>query len=127
KGAVEPFLQLYIGTMTRDPWFPRLIIREVLAEGGPARDRYIKRFAARAATLGPAVIASEIEHGRFRGDLDPVLTLISMIGMAAFPVIAFPVLGKALNLKLDEAFRDRLIAHTLSLFLDGARKREARP
>src|SRR2546421_7023029 len=112
SSAAESFLQFYIGTLTREPWIPRLIVREVLSERAPLRQMFIERFASQAALLGPGLMRREIERGSLREDLDPVLTILSLVGMSAFPFLAFPVIARVINLKLDQSFRDRLIAHT---------------
>ena len=121
--SIESFLKLYIGTLTQNPWLPRVIVREVLSEDAEYRERFIKRFASVAVPLVQGVFRAAISDQEFRAELDPVLAMLSLIGMAVFPFLAFPVLGPFLNLKIDPDFRDRLAAHTAKLFLDGARRR----
>ncbi len=117
---VRGFVRLYIGTLARDPWIPRLMIREVLAEGAPYRERFIAQFASQAATFLPALLRKQKTDGRLRGDLDPVLAALSLVGMAAFPFIAFPVVSRVFDITLGDEFRDRFVAHTARLFLEGA-------
>jgi hypothetical protein len=95
-------------------------VREVLVEGAPFRDRFIKDFASQGAVFVPALLRDAIADGRLRADLDPILATLSLVGMAAFPFIAFPVASRVLNVSMDPEFRDRFIAHTARLFLDGA-------
>ena len=117
---IRGFLQLYIGTLARDPWIPRLLIREVLAEGAPFRERFINEFASPAAKFVPTFLRKDSMQRRLRKDLDPVLATLSLIGMAAFPFIAYPVVSRVYGIQINEEFRERFIAHTAQLFLHGA-------
>lgn len=120
-------IRLYAATLTAQPWLPALLLREVITGDAAARARFIERFAKRAAVLLPGLVSAEIASGALRDDLDPVLTLLALVGASVFPFLAFPVLGKLLGYELDEDFAERLASHTQKLFLDGARPRaEAR-
>jgi AcrR family transcriptional regulator len=121
---IEEIVELYAETLTRDPWIPRLMIREVLSDGAPFREEFIERFAAPASALVPSVMHSEQETGRVRADLDPRLATLSLMGMILFPFLAFPVASRVFGLQLNDDFRRRFIAHTLALFFEGAAPRE---
>jgi TetR/AcrR family transcriptional regulator len=116
---VARIVQLMISTLTRTPWMPQLIVREVIAREGPLRDFFRERIASGPATLIPALLRREIEAGRVRADADPALTLLSLVGMMIFPFLAHPILGETLGYVLDESFRDRLIEHTEKLVREG--------
>jgi len=114
-------IRLYSATLTAQPWLPALVLREVITGDAAARARFVERFAKRAAVLLPGLISAEIASGALRDDLDPVLTLLALVGASVFPFLAHPVLGKLLGYELDAAFAERLAAHTEKLLLDGAR------
>ena len=120
---IEAFIRLYVATIQAQPWLPALLLREVLTSDSSVRARFVERFAARAAAILPGLLSAEIAGGALRGDLDPKLTVLSLVGMCVFPFLAHPVTGKALGYELDAEFADRLVAHTSRLFLDGARPR----
>jgi len=117
----ESFAKLYVGVLGRDPWIVPLVVREILVEDTPLRTQFIERFAMRAAQIVPQLFAREIREGRLRADLDPVLALLSLLGMCVFPFLAQPVMGPVLGYSLDPSFRERLVDHTARLYLDGAR------
>ncbi len=118
---LDAFFDLYIRTLARDPWVPKLIVREVLSSDTPLRAHFIERFVSRAAKLIPLILEQQTAEGRLRSDLDPGLTLLSMVGAAVFPFLSYPLVGPVLGFELDDDFRDRLIAHTARLFREGAR------
>ncbi len=120
-------IRLYAGTMAAQPWLPALLMREVITGDAAARARFIERFAKRGAALLPGLVSAEIASGALRDDLDPVLTLLALVGGTVFPFLAFPVLGKLLGYQLDGDFAERLAAHTAKLFLEGARPRAEAP
>ncbi|MFI5314132.1 MAG: TetR/AcrR family transcriptional regulator [Myxococcota bacterium] len=117
------FVRLYAATLTAQPWLPALLLREIVTGDPAARARFIERFARRAAALLPGLVSAEVATGALRDDVDPVLTVLALVGATLFPFLAFPLLGKLLGYELDERFAERLAAHTARLFLDGARPR----
>jgi AcrR family transcriptional regulator len=124
---LEGFVRMYAATLTAQPWLPALLLREVVTGDPNLRARFIERFAQRGAVLLPGLVSGEIAGGALRPDLDPVLTVLSLVGATVFPFLVFPVFGKLLGYELDAAFAERLASHTTRLFLDGARPRaEAR-
>jgi AcrR family transcriptional regulator len=120
-GPLAALIRLYIGTIASHPWVPALLLREIVTGDSGARARFIQRFAARAATLIPGLVSAEVESGDLRADLDPKLAVLSIVGMSIFPFLAHPLVGRVLGYELDAAFAERLIAHTMRLFFDGAR------
>ena len=117
--AIERFIEIYLAALTAEPWIPRLLVREVLSENTPVRQRFVERFASKAAAIVPALLGEQIGGGRLRGDLDPRLAVLSLVGMCVFPLIAQPVIGPLLGYELDADFIHRLSRHTQRLFLHG--------
>jgi AcrR family transcriptional regulator len=120
---IPALLGLYVGTLAADPWIPRLVIREVLSDGAPFRDEFVERFASRAAKLFPELLRRQIEKGRLRADLDPVLVTLSLMGMTIFPFLAYPVVRRVFGIEIDDDFRQRFIAHTERMFREGAMRK----
>jgi TetR/AcrR family transcriptional regulator len=114
-------LGLLMGTFAAEPWVPTLVVREVLAEGGRFRERFIRDYASHMADLLPGLMRREIEAGRFRADLDPVLAFVSFMGMTLMPFVARPVLEQVLGIDYGEDFLSDFAAHTRRLFVEGAR------
>lgn len=121
RPVTEGFIDHYIRTINDDPSLPQLMVREVLS-GNPAYQKVIaERFARKAIELMPPRLAEDMAAGHLRGDLDPRLTLLSLVGMCVFPFIAAPLLRPILGYEFNEAFADQLVAHTTRLFNEGAR------
>jgi AcrR family transcriptional regulator len=117
----ERLIRLYAGTFAREPWLPSFLVREVLGGDAARRARFIERFPSRIAPVVLPLLRREAASGHLRADLDPALTVLSVLGMCAFPFLVQPLLGPILGYQLDESFRQRLADHTTRLFLDGAR------
>jgi AcrR family transcriptional regulator len=117
---IGALLEILVGTIGAEPWIPRLMIREVLADDGPFRDRFIQRYASQVAAIIPGLVARGQEAGELRADLDPRLAFASLVGMTVFPFAARPVLERVLGLEYDEDFRRRFVEHTRRLFVEGA-------
>jgi AcrR family transcriptional regulator len=113
-------IRVYVETIGRDPWLPSFILREVIGGSAERRARFAARFPARLAPVVLPFLAREQARGELRADLDPVLAILSLIGMCVFPFLAHPLVGPVFGYELDEAFRRRLAEHSVRLFLDGA-------
>jgi len=123
---IADFLQVVVGALSSERWIPSLIIREVIADTGRFRERFIRDFASQIARMVPEVIGREVAAGRLRRDLDLPLAFVSLLGMIAWPFAARPVLERVLGLDFEaEDFAERFSEHTRRLFLEGARPREA--
>jgi AcrR family transcriptional regulator len=114
-------LEVLVGTFAAEPWIPTLVVREVLAEGGRFRERFVRGYASQMAALLPGLMQREIAAGHFRSDLDPRLTFLSFMGMTLVPFVARPVVERVLGLEYDAAFLRDFVAHTRGVFLDGVR------
>ena len=102
-----------------NPWLPGLIIREVLSPDGPLRAMFVREFPERLVPLVEKLVRAEIERGQLRADLDPKLTVLSMLSLGLFPFLALPVTSKVFGIRPDEEFLQRLIQHTSDLLTRG--------
>jgi TetR/AcrR family transcriptional regulator len=102
-----------------NPWLPGLIVREVLMPDGPLRAMFVREFPERLVPLVEKLVRQEIERGHLRADLDPRLTVLSMISLGLFPFLALPVTSKVFGVRQDEEFLQRLIHHTTELLARG--------
>lgn len=118
---IEAFLALYVRTIARAPWIPQFILREVATRDGPLRRRFVERYGRRIGAVAPQLFAREVQSGHLRRDLDPVLTLVSVLALCVFPFVAAPVMAPVLGLKVDADFAERLIAHNARLLREGVR------
>ena len=117
--SVADFSSSYCKLLAENPWWPNFMVREVLFSEGEIRDAIIKKFGSVLAPRLLQSIQEGVETGRYRQDLNPGLTLISLMGMTVFPFIAKPVLESVLNLSIDEKMATTLAEHNTQLFLHG--------
>jgi TetR/AcrR family transcriptional regulator len=115
-GAV---LAAVIRTYAANPWLPGLIVREVLMPDGPLRAMFVKEFPERLVPLAEKLVRLQIERGVLRADLDPKLTVLSMVSLALFPFLALPVTSKVFGVRHDEDFLQRFIQHTQEVVVRG--------
>lgn len=124
-GEIADFLRVVVGALSSERWIPSLIIREVIADTGRFRERFIRDFASQIARIVPGVLGRELAAGRLRRDLDLPLAFVSLLGMIAWPFAARPVLERVLGLDFEaEDFPERFSEHTRRLFLEGAQPRQ---
>lgn len=116
---LQALARTYMRTLAANPWIPGLIVREVLSPDGSFRQVFIRDFAGRMAPMLRSVIAREVERGRLQRDLDPTLTFVSLLSLTLFPFISLPITSRVLGLDMSEVGVERLVAHTLRVFLHG--------
>lgn len=112
-------LEAYMRTVAAHPWVPGLLVRDVLAPGGEFRERFIREFAGRVGPRVAELAGRAARDGRLRADLDPRLTVVSLLSLGLWPFLAMPVLRRALGLGADPVDIERLIRHTVRLFAAG--------
>lgn len=121
-GSVEDITGLmegHIRTAAANTWIASLIVNEVLPEGGKFRAAFVRDIASRLLPMLVALIEQGRREGKFRNDLDPHLTALSIVSINIFPFISRPITAPILGFKLEGADLDRLIAHTTKLLLHG--------
>jgi hypothetical protein len=70
---------------------PRLMVREVLSEGGSLRGHMQAQFSAVISPKVLMLIMSAQRRGEIRTDLNPALIGLSLISLAVFPFAAAPL------------------------------------
>jgi AcrR family transcriptional regulator len=125
KVTVElaPLLAAAMRMWSANPWLPGLIVREVLSPDGPLRSMFVREFPERLAPMVEQLVRAGIERGQLRADLDPKLTVLSMISLGLFPFLALPVTSKVFGVRQDVEFLQRLIHHTSEVLARGIRAR----
>jgi len=117
--TVADFSHSYCKLLAENPWWPNFFVREVLFSEGETREAIIDKFRSVFAPRLLQSIQAEISAGHFRQDLNPGLTLLSLMAMTIFPFLAKPMVEQILQLSLDETTVGVLAAHNTKLFLHG--------
>lgn len=117
---IPEILQKVMTTMARNPWVPRLLVREVLTDGGRFRDVFVREFAPRGVGRLPALLERERAQRRLRADFDPTLGALSLVSLVLFPFLTLPVAEAVFGVHADDDFIQRLIVHTTRLYFEGA-------
>ena len=103
-------------TLLAEPWLPNLIVREILYREGGLREQFIRLFGLKVDSLLLRLLERRKQEGYQVAVLQPQLSALSLISMAAFPFIARPVVEQVFQLKLDEESVEQMIEHILSLY-----------
>lgn len=106
-------------TILAEPWAVTLILREVLLQPGPLRDRFIETYADKILTLLSLIVGDGKSRGEIRSDLDEKFAAVSFLGMAAFPFIARGIIEPILGLDYSETMRRDYVDHAAKLFHTG--------
>jgi AcrR family transcriptional regulator len=116
---LSAFIELYIRYLMEKRELAKIMHRELGRD-----DTIIKTLTQKYIAKNFAMLSRALEAGGGSGDLRPMdvpLTAITLVGMMAFYFVAFPITSRLLEMEdYDDAFAQRLIAHTKKLFFIGA-------
>src|ERR1700731_1970406 len=122
-GRGGPGLADILSNITRvwaaNPWIAGLVLREVLVPGGPMRAMFLREFPERLAPIVERAVRAQIERGALRADLDPKLLVLSVVSLAVFPFLGFPLTSRVFGVRNDEEFVTRFLRHTQALLACG--------
>jgi AcrR family transcriptional regulator len=91
RATLRKFLETHMRNLAAHPWMPRLMVREVLSEGGSLREHMQAQFSAVLSPKMLMLIVAAQRRGEIRTDLDPLLIGLSLISLAVFPFAAAPL------------------------------------
>jgi TetR/AcrR family transcriptional regulator len=115
RGLVARFLS----KIEQAPWVPSIWMREILNQGGQLRGRVLRRIPIeKVRTVGDA-IRQEQTRKKANPDLDPLLTVFSMLGLVMLHMATVKVWAEIFQREpLD---RETMARHITALLLDGLR------
>jgi TetR/AcrR family transcriptional regulator len=116
---ISTLMDGHIRMAAANAWIASLIVNEVLPEGGKFRAAFIRDIASKLLPMLVALIEHGKRDGKFRRDIDPQLTALSIVSLNMFPLLSRPITSPILGFALEGPDLDRLIAHTTKLLLDG--------
>lgn len=124
RALMAAFVRGMHDLVARFPWWPALWVREVLNENGALRDVLLKQIAPQVAQLVAGALADAQKRGELAADLDPRLTMVSLMGLTMMPLAAEHIWRRVFD--ADDIDRDVLLRHTLALLDHGLGGRHAR-
>lgn len=124
RALMAAFVRGMHDVVARFPWWPALWVREVLNEKGALRDVLLKQIAPQVAQLVATALAAAQKRGELAADLDPRLTMVSLMGLTMMPLAAEHIWRRVFA--ADDIDRDVLLRHTLALLDHGLGGRHAR-
>ena len=124
RALMAAFVRGMHDLVARFPWWPALWVREVLNEKGALRDVLLKQIAPQVAQLVAGALADAQKRGELAADLDPRLTMVSLMGLTMMPLAAEHIWRRVFA--ADDIDRDVLLRHTLALLDHGLGGRHAR-
>ena len=117
RALVAAFVRGLHAIVRRNPWWPSLWIREVIAENGALREFIVERISAQVPLVLAKRFAALQKEGALNADIDPRLLVVSLVGLTMFPLAAEPVWRRVFDARdVDVAALER---HTLALLDHG--------
>ena len=121
---IDAFIANLFEVLLANDWLPPLWLREILSEGGMLRERVLSRVAGAIAPRLSAAIADAQANGSLNPDLDPRLTVVSLIGLTVFTVAARPIWSRIFE--TSSMTPEDIARHTTALLRRGLEIPDAR-
>ena len=119
---LSELVRIQVEALSADPWLPKLLLREMLANQDlDARARLGDRIARGPLTVMTEWLRGEQERGVLRADFDPALMALTVSSLTAFPFLMVSLVGEEMGLVEDAAFVERLVAHNQKILTHGIR------
>jgi TetR/AcrR family transcriptional regulator len=119
-------MSLQMRLVAANPWIPRVIVNEVLAQSGRLRATFVRDVAGRHMPSLMKLFEQGQRSGKLRPDLDPKLTALSFISLCMFPFVARAVVEPVFGVRLDPPGVEQLVQHTTELFMRAIKRDEHR-
>ncbi|MCK5684958.1 TetR/AcrR family transcriptional regulator [bacterium] len=113
---VEVQLRNVTSMFAENRWLVRVFLHEILNESAPLREYFITKLIRPMRNTFLKQINKKIESGMYKEDLDPLLTMMSVMSMAVFPHIIMDVLESDPEVKVEKELIDKLMKHNLVMF-----------
>ncbi len=117
--ALRAFVREYSRLAAGNPWLPRLVLREVLSDGGALREKFQQRFAGALESRLRAVVVAGQKAGALDATLEPSRVILSVLSLCLFPFVAAPLVSGVLGVKLTPDAIPALAAHHLAVLTHG--------
>jgi AcrR family transcriptional regulator len=103
----KEFLQLYYQTMTKQPEFPKLILKILALNQGPGR-RFIQQLLERGRSRGARKVEDLKSSGQLNTALDPDIVRMAFVSLAMMPMLLKSTFEEQMGKPMDAEFIDKL-------------------
>lgn len=114
----KDFFNLYYETMSKQPEFPKLILKVLALNQGPGR-RFIQQLLERGRTRGAKKVEDMKSAGQVAPSLDPDIVRMAFVSLAMMPMLLKDIFEEQMGATMDAAFLEKLAAFNGHLFSAG--------
>jgi len=114
----QDFFYLYYQTMSKQPEFPKLILKVLALNQGPGR-RFIQQLLERGRTRGAKKLGDLKSAGQITPSLDPDIVRMAFVSLAMMPILLKDIFEEQQGQPMDAVFFEKLAAFNGSLFTAG--------
>jgi len=114
----KDFFNLYYETMSKQPEFPKLILKVLALNQGPGR-RFIQQLLERGRTRGAKKVEDMKSAGQVAPSLDPDIVRMAFVSLAMMPMLLKGIFEEQMGRTMDAAFLEKLAVFNGHLFSVG--------
>lgn len=114
----KEFLMLYYQTMTKQPEFPKLILKILALNQGPGR-RFIQQLLERGRSRGARKVEGLKSSGQLDTALDPDVVRMAFVSLAMMPMLLKSTFEEQMGQPMDAEFIAKLATFNGHLLTSG--------
>jgi AcrR family transcriptional regulator len=116
--GLKGYFSLYYRTMSKQPEFPKLILKVLALNQGPGR-RFIQQLLERGRTRGAKKVNELTSAGQVMPGLDPDIVRMAFVSLAMMPILLKDIFEEQMGRSMDVEFLEQLAAFNGHLFAAG--------
>jgi AcrR family transcriptional regulator len=116
--GLKGYFSLYYQTMSKQPEFPKLILKVLALNQGPGR-RFIQQLLERGRTRGAKKVNELKSAGQVMPELDPDIVRMAFVSLAMMPILLKDIFEEQMGRSMDAEFLEQLAAFNGHLFAAG--------
>jgi TetR/AcrR family transcriptional regulator len=117
--TLEEWVQCFHSHLLQTPWFPHLMMREVLPHNGLLREQFLQHHAPFLFGTIKAVMQKEFRTLRVSRKKDLDRHVVLLIGLLVYPFIGMEIAQNVTGRKFDEHMMTSFRDDALALFTNG--------
>jgi TetR/AcrR family transcriptional regulator len=118
-GNLRDWVKCFHHQLMQMPWFPHLMMREVLPHNGQLRELFLRNHAPLLFGSVKTVLQKEFRSLKVSRKKDPDRHVVLLIGLLVYPFIGMEIAQNVTGRKFDEQMMTSFRDDALALFTNG--------
>jgi AcrR family transcriptional regulator len=117
--TLEAWVRAFHAHLLQRPWFPHLMLREVLPPNGELRGLFLRHCAPQVFGSVKSMVTKELKGRKLRTGFDIDRHVVLLLGMLIYPFLGMEIAQNVTGRKFDKVMFEGFRDDALALFRNG--------